>query len=130
MRPQLLVGVGVLLTLPLLGCGGLKNAAQRNQDNLRELAQQYSSFQDMKGKPPASFDELLKFANQLPAGIAQLNVPWGAGMMGMYKGGGASTQAVFAYGAASSGVVPVMMADGTVTTMKQAEFNSAKKVSR
>jgi hypothetical protein len=127
--------VVVAFALVAVGCGGLKDAAERKraQEDLKELGLAYSNYQDMKGKPPASLDELVGaskgLGNSLPAGIGRLNVPWGAGFGSMYRGG-AATEAVFASGRASGGIVPVLMADGSVKTMKQKDFESAKKVTR
>jgi len=121
-----------LVPLAAVGCGGIKQSAERKkaQNDLKELGIAYITYQDTNQKPPKSLDELVAFAQKsgspLSSGVIRLSVVWGAGMAGLCRDGAAS-EVVIASAPASGGLVPVLMADGSVRTMNQKEYDGAKK---
>jgi len=125
--------VGAVMVLASIGCGGgHSEEVTRDLGDLKDLGRAYSAYQNATGKPPATLADLIDYQTKsggvgLPGGIARMKVPWGAPFGSMYRDGEAA-KTVFVSSSASNGVVPVLMADGSVTTVNQAELDSAKKV--
>jgi hypothetical protein len=124
--------LAVIVGLGSAGCGGQSEPVTRDSGHLRDLARMYAAYQDSRGKPPGSLGDLIDYQTKsgapgLPAGVARMDVPWGAGLGRMYRGEDAA-KTVFAHSSASGGVVPVLMADGTVTTIQEADLAGAKTV--
>jgi hypothetical protein len=129
MRKTMLVGA--VMVFATLGCGGGNSEpVTRDQGELRDLAKVYGAYQNATGKPPATLADLIDFQTKsgtvgLPAGLGRMKVPWGT-PLGSRDRDAADT--VFAYSSIYNGVIPVLMADGTVKTMSQADLAAAKKV--
>jgi len=125
--------LGAVMVLTSLGCGaGHSEAVTRDMGQLKDLARAYAAYQDAAGKPPATLADLIDYQTKsgrvgLPGGIGRMTVPWGAPFGSMYREGDAD-RTVFAHSSDSNGVIPVLMADGSVTTLSQAELDGAKKV--
>jgi hypothetical protein len=124
--------VGAVMVFAGLGCGANSEPVTRDQGELRDLAKVYAAYQNAMGKPPATLADLIEYQTKsggvgLPAGLGRMQVPWGAPFGSLYREGVAS-ETVFAYSSMYNGVVPVLMADGTVKTMSQADLDAAKKV--
>lgn len=124
--------LAVLMGLASAGCGVQSEPVTRDSGHLKDLARMYLAYQDSRGKPPATLADLIDFQTKsgapgLPAGVARMDVPWGAGLGRMYRGENAA-KTVFAQSSASGGIVPVLMADGTVTTIDEADLAGAKRV--
>ena len=124
--------VGVAAAFAVLGCIKDSEPIDRDRGELQDFARAYSEYQNAYGKPPESVAELVtQRANAgltgLPAGIGRMKVPWGAGFGSLYREPDAANT-VFASATPLNGVVPVLMADGTVKTMSQADFDKALKV--
>ena len=113
------------------GCGKMKQAGDRARvtNDLKQLGMAYIAYQDTNQKPPKSYQELAtysqKMGDPLSAGIASLNVTWGAGMAYLCRDG-AAAEVVVAHGPVAD-VVPALFADGSVRSLTKAEFDSAKK---
>ena len=119
----------------LAGCGKIKEGGERSRslNALKALSIDYLRHQDFTGQPPASADDLAVKArnrnetlNAKPDELAKLTVQWGAKLDP--RGPDAGTQ-VLAWMPAVGGEVPVLMQDGSVKTLPEAEFAAAPKAS-
>jgi hypothetical protein len=123
------------LVLPagLVGCGNVKQAADRSRamNAVKALSIDYFDYQKATGHPPASAADLNGFLQNrgekpaLEAGeLERLTVQWGARLDPAAPDGGTR---VLASHPAVGGQVPVLMQDGSVKTLTEAELAAAPK---
>jgi hypothetical protein len=128
----------VVTLIPSLACmGKIQQAAQKvkDQNDLAQIGMLYHSYCDLNsGKPPATLDEFVKFAQTNQPGAAPAISGLQSGKYVIYLGVDFKKQTqgtgntVLAYDAnVPTAGGPVVMADGMVRQMTAAEFAAATK---
>jgi hypothetical protein len=127
---------GILVLACLLACGGIRQAAGRQQaaKDLNQLARMYHDFHESKSKGPANTQELIQFVKNDPAATALATqtgpggkyvLYWNVRITTLTAGSAATVLGYEASVPASGGMV--LMADGSTRTMTAAEFAAAPK---